>query len=169
MPLSESTSVLVVESQPTMRAQLRTMLASIGLDAAQFASSANVAMRRLRERRYELILCEYHLGDGQDGQHLLEDLRQHEIIPLDSLFVMISGEMNYARVVSTCELTPNDYILKPLTAETLRVRLQRAFDKRDAFLPAWQAIGIGDTVGAIAHCREGCETYPQYQIDFLRL
>ena len=169
MPLSESTSVLVVESQPTMRAQLRTMLASIGLDAAQFASSANVAMRRLRERRYELILCEYHLGDGQDGQHLLEDLRQHEIIPLDALFVMISGEMNYARVVSTCELAPNDYILKPLTAETLRVRLQRAFDKRDAFLPAWQAIGIGDTVGAIAHCREGCETYPQYQIDFLRL
>jgi len=169
MPSPDPLSVLVVESQPTMRAQLRTMLTSIGLDAAHFAPSANVALRRLRGRRYDLILCEYHLGDGQDGQHLLEDLRQHDIIPLDTLFVMISGEMNYERVVSTCELAPDDYILKPLTAETLRVRLQRAFDKRDAFLPAWQAVGIGDTVGAIASCREARERHPQYQIDFLRL
>lgn len=162
-------NVLVVESQPTMRTQLRNMLASIGYESAQFAVSASMAVRRLRERPYDLILCEYHLGDGQDGQHLLEDLRQHEIIPLDTLFVMISGETNYERVVSTCELAPNDYILKPLTAETLRVRLQRAFDKRDAFLPAWQSIALGDTVGAIAWCRDARDRHPQYLIDFMRL
>jgi DNA-binding response OmpR family regulator len=162
-------NVLVVESQPTMRTQLRNMLASIGYESAQFAVSASMAARRLRERPYDLILCEYHLGDGQDGQHLLEDLRQHEIIPLDTLFVMISGETNYERVVSTCELAPNDYILKPLTAETLRVRLQRAFDKRDAFLPAWQSMALGDTVGAIAWCRDARDRHPQYLIDFMRL
>ena len=169
MSAPEPLTILVVESQATMRAQLRAMLASIGLESVQFAPSANIAVRRLRERRYDLILCEYHLGEGQDGQHLLEDLRQHEIIPLDTVFVMISGEMNYERVVSTCELAPNDYILKPLTAETLRLRLQRAFDKRDAFLPAWQAMSLGDTVGAIAWCREARDRHPQYQIDFLRL
>lgn len=162
-------NVLVVESQPTMRTQLRNMLASIGYESAQFAVSASMAARRLRERPYDLILCEYHLGDGQDGQHLLEDLRQHEIIPLDTLFVMISGETNYERVVSTCELAPNDYILKPLTAETLRVRLQRAFAKRDAFLPAWQSMALGDTVGAIAWCRDARDRHPQYIIDFMRL
>lgn len=168
MPLSEQTAVLVVESQPTMRAQLRSMLASIGIGAAQFAVSATMAIRRLREQRYDLILCEYNLGDGQDGQHLLEDLRQHEIIPLDTLFVMITGERNYERVIAACELLPNDYILKPLNAETLRVRLLRAFEKRDAFLPAWQLMRLGDTVGAIDYCRRARDTHPQYTIDFMR-
>ncbi|NMG33025.1 response regulator [Azoarcus sp. TTM-91] len=162
-------SVLVIESQPNMRAQLRTMLTSIGLEQVQFAASAGMAVRRLRERRYNLLLCEYHLGEGQDGQHLLEDLRNHEIIPLDTLFIMITGERNYERVVSAAELAPNDYILKPLTAETLRTRLQRAFDKREAFLPAWKLIEMGDSVEAVAYCEQAQDEYPQYLIDFLRL
>ena len=126
MLLPHDLDVLVVKSQATMRAQLRNMLTSIGIEAPQFAVSATMAMRRLRAQRYDLVLCEYNLGEGQDGQHLLEDLRQHRIIPRDTLFVMITAERNYERVTSACELAPDDYILKPLTAETLRVRLLRA-------------------------------------------
>lgn len=162
-------SVLVVESQPTMRTQLRTMLASIGMDDVSFAVSAGMAVRRLREQRYDLILCEYHLGEGQDGQHLLEDLRSNEIIPLATLFIMITGERNYERVISAAELAPNDYILKPLTSETLRVRLLRAVDKRDAFFPAWRQMEMGDAIEAIACCERAEKTHPQYIIDFLRL
>ena len=152
MLLPHDIDVLVVESQATMRAQLRNMLTSIGIEAPQFAVSATMAMRRLRAQRFDLVLCEYNLGEGQDGQHLLEDLRQHRIIPRDTLFVMITAERNYERVTSACELAPDDYILKPLTAETLRVRLLRALEKRDAFLPAWQLMKIGDPVAAIDYC-----------------
>ncbi|ANQ86398.1 tetratricopeptide repeat-containing response regulator [Azoarcus olearius] len=161
--------VLVIESQPTMRTQLRTMLSSAGIEDVSFAVSAGMAVRRLREQRYDLVLCEYHLGEGQDGQHLLEDLRSNEIIPLATLFIMITGERNYERVVSAAELAPNDYILKPLTSETLRVRLLRAVEKRDAFLPIWRLMEIGDTVGAIDYCKQAEDTHPQYIIDFLRL
>ncbi|MDX9716964.1 MAG: response regulator [Thauera sp.] len=169
MLLPQNIDVLVVESQASMRAQLRTMLGSIGVETPQFAASATMAIRRLREQHYDLVLCEYNLGEGQDGQHLLEDLRQHEIIPRETLFVMITGERNFERVTSACELAPDDYILKPLTAETLRVRLLRAFAKRDAFLPAWQLARIGDPVGAIEYCRLARDEHPQYLIDFMRL
>lgn len=169
MATLERLSVLVVESQPTMRTQLRTMLSSIGMDDVSFAVSAGMAVRRLREKRYDLVLCEYHLGEGQDGQHLLEDLRTNDIIPLATLFIMITGERNYDRVISAAELAPNDYILKPLTSETLRVRLVRAVEKRDAFLPAWRQMEMGDTVEAIACCERAENAYPQYIIDFLRL
>ena len=81
MLLPHDLDVLVVESQATMRAQLRNMLTSIGIEAPQFAVSATMAMRRLRAQRYDLVLCEYNLGEGQDGQHLLEDLRQHRQLP----------------------------------------------------------------------------------------
>lgn len=168
MLLPQDIEVLVVESQANMRAQLRTMLTSIGVESPQFAVSATMALRRVRAQRYDLVLCEYNLGEGQDGQHLLEDLRQHEIIPLDTLFVMITAERNYERVISACELLPDDYILKPLTAESLRVRLLRAFEKRAAFLPVWQLMKIGDPLGALDACREARDRHPQYLVDFMR-
>ena len=45
MLLPHEIDVLVVESQATMRTQLRTMLNSIGVESPQFAVSATMAMR----------------------------------------------------------------------------------------------------------------------------
>lgn len=162
-------SALVVEANPTMRTQLRTMLNMSGISKVQFAVTAGVAVRKLRDGRYDLILCEYHLGDGQDGQHLLEDLRHHNIIPLATLFLMVTGERQYERVVSAAELAPNDYILKPFAADTLHDRIQRALEKREAFMPAYQLIELGNAPDAIQACVAGEEKYPQWSIDFMRL
>lgn len=165
----ENLEVLVIESQQGMRAQLRSMLDGFMVSGVQFAPSAAAAVRKLRERRFDLILCEYDLGDGQNGQHLLEDLRTHKIIPLDTLFIMISGERSYEKVVGTAELTPNDYILKPLTPGTLLMRLQRAVARRDAFRPAYRMMEAGETQAAIAYCVNAEEDHPSYRIDFMRL
>jgi predicted Zn-dependent protease len=162
-------STLVVEANPGMRTQLRDMLALAGIGQVQFAITAGVAVRKLREARYALILCEYHLGEGQDGQHLLEDLRHNSIIPLETLFIMVSGEREYGRVVGAAEFTPNDYILKPFTADTLLARLRRAVTRRNAFLPAYRSVARGETAAAIRHCAAGASKHPALAIDFLRL
>jgi DNA-binding response OmpR family regulator len=162
-------SALVVEANPTMRTQLRTMLNMSGISKVQFAVTAGVAVRKLRDTRYDLILCEYHLGDGQDGQHLLEDLRHHSIIPLTTLFVMVTGERQYERVVSAAELAPNDYILKPFAADTLHDRIEKSLEKREAFMPAYRLIELGNAPDAITACIAGEEQYPQWTVDFMRL
>ncbi|WP_407278593.1 response regulator [Aromatoleum evansii] len=165
----ERLNLLIVESNQGMRSQLRSMLNSFGIANVKFAPSAGAAISRLRDRRFDVILSEYSLGDGQDGQHLLEDLRNKEIIPLDTLFIMITGERNYERVVSAAELAPNDYILKPLTPDMLHMRLLRALEKREIFLPAYRLIEAGETQRAIEVCTTRAETHPRYRIDFLRL
>jgi CheY-like chemotaxis protein len=165
----ERLHILIIEANQGMRGQLRSMLNNIGVNSVHFAPSSGVAISRLRERRYDVVLCEYNLGEGQDGQHLLEDLRTKEIIPLDTLFIMITGERNYERVVSAAELAPNDYILKPLTPDTLQFRLLRAVEKRDIFRPAYRLIEKGDTAEAIDACLDGRATHPRYGIDFMRL
>ncbi|NMG28266.1 tetratricopeptide repeat-containing response regulator [Aromatoleum evansii] len=165
----ERLNLLIVESNQGMRSQLRSMLNSFGIANVKFAPSAGAAISRLRDRRFDVILSEYSLGDGQDGQHLLEDLRNKEIIPLDTLFIMITGERNYERVVSAAELAPNDYILKPLTPDMLHMRLLRALEKREIFLPVYRLIEAGETQRAIEVCTTRAETHPRYRIDFLRL
>jgi DNA-binding response OmpR family regulator/Tfp pilus assembly protein PilF len=165
----DQVSVLIVESRSPMRAQLRDMLARGGFKDVQSAASAGLAIRKLREANFDIILCEYHLGEGQDGQHFLEDLRHHHVIPLSTIFIMVTGEGSYERVVSAAELAPQDYILKPLTPSCLHERLMRALDKREALLPAYRQIEEGHLLDAIATCRKGESQYPQYLIDFLRL
>lgn len=169
MPRFEEFQVLVIVSAPTLRSQLRSMLSSFGFGTVHFAVSAHTALRNLRAHHYDLILCDTALGDGQDGQHLLEDLRQHDIISSDTLFVMITGERHYERVVGAAELLPDDYILTPLAPGALHARLERIAGKREAFLPAWQLAIIGDWLGAIDYCLGAESEYPQYLVDFHRL
>ncbi len=165
----DQVSVLIVESRAPMRAQLRDMLARGGFKNVQSAASAGLAIRKLREGGFDIILCEYHLGEGQDGQHFLEDLRHHHVIPLSTIFIMVTGEGSYERVVSAAELAPQDYILKPLTPSCLQERLIRALDKREVLLPVYRQIEQGHLLDAIASCRKGEEEHPQYLIDLLRL
>jgi DNA-binding response OmpR family regulator len=162
-------SALIVEANPSMRTQLRNMLNTSGISKVQFAVTAGVAVRKLRDSRYDLILCEYHIGDGQDGQHLLEDLRNNNIIPLSTLFIIVTGERQYERVVSAAELAPNDYILKPFAADTLHDRIVRALDKRDAFLPIYRLIELGNIPDAISMCIKAEESHPQWLTDLMRL
>lgn len=165
----EDLNVLVVESHDTMRNQLRGILAQSGITRMSAASSAAMAVRRLRETRFDIILCEYHLGEGQNGQHFLEDIRQHQLIPLSTIFIMVTGERSYERVMGAAELAPNDYLLKPFAADNLRERLERALTKREAFLPVYKLIEAGNTARAATEC-EACEAkYAAYAVDFLRL
>lgn len=165
----EHLNVLIIEANQGMRGQLRSMLNGFGIADVSFAPSAGMAINRLRERRHDIILCEYNLGEGQDGQHLLEDLRSKEIIPLDTLFIMITGERNYERVVSAAELAPNDYILKPLTPDSLHMRLSRALEKREVFRPVYRMIEAGETQQAIEACSHGRAENPRHRVDFMRL
>ena len=163
-------SVMIIESNASMRTQLRNMLSLCGITQVNLAVTAGVAIRKLRELNFDIILCEYHLGEGQDGQHLLEDLRHHHLIPLWTVFIMITGESTYERVVSAVELAPNDYVLKPFSSDKLLDRVSKALTKRDAFMTTYKLIEAGNLLDAIESCKTGEKEHETtYLIDFLRL
>ncbi len=162
-------SVLIVDSSLGMRGSLRNMLSMCEIHNITNAPSAAAAMRKLRGARYDLILCEYHLGDGQDGQHFLEDIRQHRLVPLSTVFIMVTGEAGYDKVVSAAELAPNDYILKPFTGDLLLERIVRAMAKRDAFRPAYQLVEIGNYFDALDYLAAAEAKFRPYALDLMRL
>jgi tetratricopeptide (TPR) repeat protein len=165
-------SVLVIDPNPGMRGSLQNMLVLANITKVEFAVSSGTAIKQLGKRAYDIILCEYDLGDGndgQDGQQLLEDLRHHKLIGLLTIFIMITSEGIYSKVVSAAELTPTDYILKPFTVDVLSNRITRAIERRTALLPAYQAIGQGNLREAIKACSAGETSHPRYGADFVRL
>jgi DNA-binding NarL/FixJ family response regulator/Flp pilus assembly protein TadD len=162
-------TALIIEPHAGMRASIHNMLNLCGLTKVDHAGSSNNAIKHLGLKTFDLILCEYDLDGGQDGQQLLEDLRHHKLISLSTMFFMVTAEGNYGKVVSAAELAPTDYILKPFTADRLLERIARALEKRNVFMPVYQFMEIGNQREAIAACIEGVKNHPRYAIDFLRL
>ncbi|MDC8760411.1 tetratricopeptide repeat-containing response regulator [Janthinobacterium fluminis] len=162
-------TALIVEPHPGMRASLHNMLNLCGLAKIDDAANSSQAIRQMGVKSFDLILCEYDLEGGQDGQQLLEDLRHHKLVQATTMFFMVTGEGSFGKVVSAVELAPTDYILKPFTADNLLERIYRALDKRNAFLPVHQCLELGDERGAIAACLDGAAGEPRYATDFQRL
>jgi DNA-binding NarL/FixJ family response regulator len=162
-------SALIIEPHAGMRASIHNMLNLCGLTRVDHAGSSNNAIKHLGLKTFDLILCEYDLDGGQDGQQLLEDLRHHKLITLSTMFFMVTAEGNYSKVVSAAELAPTDYILKPFTADRLLERIGRALERRNVFMPVYQFMEVGNQREAIAACIEGMKANPRYAIDFMRL
>lgn len=152
-----------------MRANIHSMLAMCGINKIDHAGSANNAVKHLTLKHFDLVLCEYDLEGGQDGQQLLEDLRHHKLISLSTMFFMVTAEGNYSKVVSAAELAPTDYILKPFTADRLLERVARALERRTALMPVYQLMEAGAQREAIDACIDGIHASPRYTVDFLRL
>jgi DNA-binding NarL/FixJ family response regulator/Tfp pilus assembly protein PilF len=168
-------SVLIVDPNPGMRGSLHNMLNQASITKIDYAVSSGTAIRQLAKKPFDIILCEYDLGNGsgenngQDGQQLLEDLRHHKLIVPWTIFIMLTSEGVYSKVIGAAELTPTDYVLKPFTVDSLLQRLRKAVERRDVFLPIYQLVEAGSIRRAIADCQTGEEKNPRYAIEFARL
>ncbi len=160
---------LLVEPHAGMRVSLHNMLNLCGINKIEHALTAGTALRAIQNKVFDLVLCEYDLGVGQDGQQLLEDVRHHKLTPLSTIFIMVTAERAYAKVVSAAELAPSDYLLKPFTADMLLERVLKAIEKRKAFVEVHTLMEQGFVRESIAACITGERVHQKYAIDFMRL
>lgn len=171
MPYSDL-SVLIIDPNPSMRGNLHNMLTQASITKVDYAVNSASAIKLLAKKPFDIILCEYDLGsgtDGQDGQQLLEDLRHHKLIGLWTIFIMLTSEAVHSKVVSAAELSPSDYILKPFTVDVLSGRIARAIERRAIFLPTYQLIEKGKLREAVASCSAAELRHPRLAPDFARL
>ncbi len=161
--------VLLVEPQQGMRASIHNMLNLCGVTRIEHGISSGTALGFIKSKYFDLILCEYELGPGQDGQQLLEDIRHHKLAPLTTIFIMVTAERSYEKVVSAAELAPNDYLLKPFTPDELLERISRALKKRNLFISVYHLMDAGEYQGAIDECLANETKYVREKVDFMRL
>ncbi|MFP5410382.1 MAG: response regulator [Gammaproteobacteria bacterium] len=159
---------LVVDDSPDMRNSLRITLSNFGLTKVQMAANAAEAIYHVKLREFELVLCDFNLGDGRDGQQLLEELRHGNLISLDTAFMMVTAESVYEKVVATAELAPDDYLIKPFTPELMRSRLDAVLMKKRAFAEVYRHFRAHHLQAAAQACDILAEHAPKYRIDAMR-
>ena len=161
--------VLIVDDVADMRTALRGQVASLGLEKISVAGTVRDALERIKEQRFDIILCDYYLGGNTDGQQLLEYLRTSRIISRATLFVMVTAESGYESVITAAECLPDDYLLKPFTADTLRARFDRLLEKKERLARIDRLQDQGRWTDIIAACDEIMVASDKYLIDAMRI
>mgnify|MGYP000350152371 CR=1 FL=1 len=161
---------LVIDDQPMAREALRSIALTVGAFSVEFASSYQDAIYRIRNNVPDIILSDYMLGDGRSGQQLLEELRRFNMLPDETIFMMVTGEQAYEQVVSAVELVPDDYIIKPFSPDKLVLRLDRITAKKNFFAGFYREKRRKDFAAAISFlkAKHDSEAGRPYRFEILR-
>lgn len=161
--------VLIADQQSSVRTWLRTQLALIGIQQASMAANATDLLRHCKNGGFDVVLCDHHLDNQKDGVELLEDLRYQSLLPLSSVFMIVTGERTYKRVISAVEFAPDDYLIKPFSANDLSHRVMAALMKKQILKDVFARLAVHDYPGVIEACDKVIASKTHHTLDALRI
>lgn len=145
---------LIVDDFQGMRTILRDILRSCGADVKriQTASNGKEAAEILAGEKFDVVLCDFNLGPGRNGQQVLEEAKIRQLVGPACAWIMITAEKTSEAVTGAAEYQPDAYLLKPITEAMLRQRLEKIWAKKEAFAEIDQAMRKHHYDKAIALC-----------------
>lgn len=165
----QNKTFLVIDDIIGVRSSLRITISTLGGVKIDMAANAADAINKIERRVYDIILCDYSLGEGKDGQQLLEELKRRRMIRNTTIFMMVTAERSYEKVVSAVELAPDDYLIKPFSGEVLRLRLERLVNKKSFLAPIYDLMESQELRQAVQVCDQRLQAPGPYLLDLLRL
>ena len=160
---------LIIDDMNEVRGSLKRMLTTLGVQTTDTAANSAQAIEACEKKSYDLVLCDYNLGSGQDGQQVLEELRFRKLLKNSSMFLMITAETSRDMVLGALEYLPDDYLTKPITPAMLQTRLNRIVIRHEDLLPIKEAIDDNDYARAIAECQAKLDAGGKYTGSYLRI
>ena len=164
-----NTNVLILDDLPEMRSSLRSQLASLGCEKVSVSGTVKDALEQCKLSKFDLILCDFYLAGGTDGQQFLEFLRSRRIISRSAVFVMVTAEKGYENVVTAAECLPDDYLLKPFTADALKGRIERLIEKKKRLAKVDAMQDKGNWPEVIVACDEIIAAKDRHMVDAMRI
>lgn len=156
-------SYLVVDDFENFRLSIRQMLRSCGADKIELAPNANTAIQYAAYNPVDVVLCDYNLGEGKNGQHILEELRHKKLLKRASLFLMVTAETSKDMVMGAREYQPDAYLTKPINRAMLEKRLGSLLKQRQVLLPINREIDRENYPEAISLCISTLPKQPRYK------
>lgn len=135
---------LIADDFSNFRATVNAMLAKLGVYQVDMASNGADVLDKCLRKSYDVILCDYDLGPGKNGQQVLEELRFKGLISRRSLFILVSADAAKDVVMAAYDCEPDDYLMKPINARMLEQRISRLLRQRHVLSGVYTALDADD-------------------------
>ncbi|PIE43951.1 MAG: hypothetical protein CSA50_03080 [Gammaproteobacteria bacterium] len=160
--------ILIIDDFENFRLALKQMLRAFGAQDIHTASNGENAIKKCETDRYDIILCDYNLGDKKNGQQILEELRFKETIKYDTIFVIVSAETAKDMVMGALEYLPDGYITKPINKDVLQKRLDLLLEQRAELADVIQALDQKNWQRVVNLCTQAIQNHSRYTTWCLR-
>lgn len=161
--------ILVIEDHAEMRSSLKSMLDRLGGKKINVATNGEEAIEFLRNNDYDLVLSDYELGRGKDGQQVLEETRHAKLLRTGAAYVLVTAAQTIEMVMGALEYHPDGYIAKPVTFDTLETRLRKIIKQKNYFKAITDAIDDGQIEKALNECDRLIMVHPKLALPTLRI
>jgi tetratricopeptide (TPR) repeat protein len=162
-------SVLVVDDFQGMRTMLRDFVRSMGVGNIETAHNGHNAIHQLSNNRYDVVICDYNLGPGPNGQQVLETARLKNLIGVATVWVMVTAEKTAEMVMGAAEVRPDDYLLKPINQAVLETRISRLLSRKHVLAPIEASVKALNYAEAVIQCDQQLQAKVAYPQEILRL
>lgn len=125
MAVDMSMPILIVDDYKTMLRIIRNLLKQLGFENVDEATDGSMALQKLRQKQYELVISDWNM-EPMSGLQLLREVRADSKLK-DLPFVMITAESKSENVIAAKEAGVTNYIVKPFNAATLKNKLTAVF------------------------------------------
>jgi CheY-like chemotaxis protein/predicted Zn-dependent protease len=152
--------ILIVDDVREMRMSLISLTKSMGARQVFEAKSGEEAIEQLQAKEIDIVLCDYNLGEGRDGQQVFEEAKEFGMISPHTAFIMITADNSANVVMAVVDHSPDSYLIKPLNKSSLESRLEQVLQRKRIFkqIESWVAV-----------CDLMITKHPKMRFDLLRV
>ena len=119
--------ILIVDDFATMRRIIKNLLRDLGFKNTSEADDGSTALPILKNGDFDFLIIDWNMPNMK-GIELLKVIRADK--KLKSLPVlMVTAEAKREQIIEAANAGVNGYVVKPFTAETLRVKIEKIFER----------------------------------------
>lgn len=128
--MDKGMKILIVDDFSTMRRIIKNLLRELGFNNTMEADDGSTALPMLKNGGFDFLVTDWNMPN-MEGIALLKAVRADPM--LKSLPVlMVTAEAKRDQIVEAAQAGVNGYIVKPFTAETLKEKIDKIFERLEA-------------------------------------
>lgn len=137
--------IVVVEDEPTLRADIAEELRHHGYDVVEAENGAQ-GFQAIEQNQPDLVLSDINMPH-ENGFALVQRIRELGPRYADVPFIFLSALSTPAQVVDGIRVGADDYITKPVDYDLLLVKIKSHLTRNERLLEKWLHDQLGISVG----------------------
>lgn len=125
--MDKNMKILIVDDFSTMRRIIKNLLRDLGFNNTEEADDGNTGLPKLQTGKFDFLVTDWNMP-GMTGIDLLREVRKDPKLK-DLPVLMVTAEAKKEQIVLAAQEGVNGYIVKPFTAQTLKEKIDKIFER----------------------------------------
>ena len=127
--IDKNMRILIVDDFSTMRRIIKNLLRDLGFTNTEEADDGTTALPMLQSGKFDFLVTDWNMP-GMQGIDLLKNVRADSNLASMPV-LMVTAEQKREQIVEAAQAGVNGYIVKPFTAQTLKEKIDKIFERID--------------------------------------